>query len=90
MGFFDGVAQGGVEGASMVLYISRTQFFHLKMGCVSCSNTKVELLALLGLLYVASTMGLAHLLAFGDSIFIIEWVQSSAKLQVLELEHWGS
>ena len=46
VGFFDRVAQHGKGGAGMVLYISKNRFFHLKLGCGNCINTKSDLLAL--------------------------------------------
>ena len=80
MGFFDGEAQIGIGGARMILYISWNHFFHMAMGCGRCSNTKDELLALWGLLHVASTIGLPRLTLLGDSKVLIEWVQSIARL----------
>ena len=40
MDFFDGVEQGGFGGAGMIIYITKTHYFHLTMGCGICSNTK--------------------------------------------------
>ena len=39
---------------------------------------------------MASATGLPRLTVFGDSKVIIEWLNTSARLQVLELEHWGA
>ena len=90
MGFFDGEAQTGIGGAGMILYISWNHFFHMPMGCGRCSNMKAELLALWGLLHVASTIGLPRLTLLGDSKVLIEWVQSIARLHVSDLEQWGT
>ena len=88
MGYFYGVATFGRGGAGIILYISKTHFFHSKFGCGRSTNTIEELLALWGLLFLASTMGLPKLMLFGDSRIIIDWINNMANLQVLELEDW--
>ena len=87
MGCFDRVAQHGKGDASMVLYNEKNHFFHLKLGQGSCTNTKSELLALWGLHFVSSSVGLPQVLVFGDSKTIIKWVSNVDKLQVMELDH---
>ena len=40
MSFFDGVVARGRGGAGMVLYISKTRSFYLKIGCGNSTNTR--------------------------------------------------
>ena len=70
--FLYGIVTHGRGGAGVVLYISKTHFFHLKIGCGSSTNTIAELLSLWGLLYIAYVMGLPQVKVFGDSNIIID------------------
>ena len=51
MGFFDGAAAAGKEGADILISISKVHSIHIKLGFVSSTNTKAELLDLWVLLY---------------------------------------
>lgn len=53
IGFFDGAQQNGICGAGMVIRIRNSSSYRLKLGVGCGSNTKVELVALWGLLYFA-------------------------------------
>ena len=50
--------------------------------------TRVELLALWGLLFVVDALGLPELSVYADSKTIIDWVNDLATLEVLSLDHW--
>ena len=58
------------------------------MGAGSCTNTKVELLALWALLSVEKLMGIPCLNIFGDSAVIINWAKGNAALNPPDLSHW--
>ena len=75
MGFLNGVTQSGIGGASMVLFISMSHFFHLMLVCGPSTNAKAEVISLLVLLFVSLVMGLPHIRVFGDSRIIIDWVK---------------
>ena len=58
------------------------------MGCGKGINTRVELLALWMVSFVALKMGLPIMELFGDSMIIVNWDAKKYDLHVLELEHW--
>ena len=62
----------------------------LKLGCGKSTNTRVELLALWGLLYFAEGMGLPELQVYVDSKIISDWINDVVVLSVLELDYWCS
>ena len=72
MGFFDGAVAAGKEGAGILISISKVHSIHIKLGCVSSTNTKAKLLALWVLLYWENYLGLPYLQIFGDSSVIID------------------
>ena len=88
VGFFDGVAANEMGGAGVFLAISHVHSFHIKLGCGSSTNTRVELLALWSLLYWEKVLGLASLNIFGDSSVIINWANGKATLSCLALDNW--
>ena len=45
-GFFDGATTQGMGGACIILHISHSLLFQLKLGCGASTNTRVESLAL--------------------------------------------
>ena len=72
MGIFDGAVQSSIGGASMVLFFSKSHYFHLVLYCCPSMNTKAKLISLLGLIFVSSVMGIPHLRVFGYSRIIID------------------
>ena len=69
----------------MVLFLNKDHFFYLSMGGGLGSNTKPELLSLLGLLLFASLIGIIDISIFGDSKMLIEWLNDLSNIQVLLL-----
>ena len=74
-------------GAGVFLAISHVHSFHIKLGCGSSTNTRVELLALWSLLYWEKVLGLPSLHIFGDSCVIINWAIGKAALACLALDN---
>ena len=72
----------------MVLYIDRGHYYLIQLGYGSSTNSRVELLSIYGLLYVASVMGLLELQVYGDSIMFIDWVNGKNNLRLLNLDYW--
>ena len=70
--FFYGAATKMLGGAEAVLFINKDHYFNIRLGCGSCKNTRAELLALWGLLFVVDMMGLLELSVYGDSKTIID------------------
>ena len=87
-GFFDGATTIGKGGASIILYINLSHFFHLKLGCGTNTNMREELLALWTLMNFVVSIGLPELHVYGDSNVIINWENSISRLSVLDMEHW--
>ena len=56
--FFDGAGTKMVGGAGDVLFIKKDHYFYIRLGCGYCTNSRAELLALWGLLFVAHVVGL--------------------------------
>ena len=52
------------------------------------TNNRVELLALWSLLYFAASLGLPFLMVWGDSQVVINWENTNAVLNVLDMVHW--
>ena len=69
--FFYGAFAQGIGGEGMVLFISPSHFFHMKLGCGGSTNIRVELLAPWALLLVAKYFGIPEMKIFGDSKVII-------------------
>ena len=88
MGVFDGIASKHVGGAGAVLYINRDHYYLIRLGCVFSTNSRAELLAIYGMLYVANIMGFPELWAFGDSTMVIDRVNKKNNLRVLNLDYW--
>ena len=84
-GFFDGAASQGKGGVGIILYISHSHFFQLKLGCGANTNMRVELLALWTLLKFVEAIGIRDLHIYGDSKVIISWANLVVGLLVLDL-----
>ena len=63
-----------LHGAGAVLFIGKDQYFNIRLGCSSFTNTRAKLLAFWGLLFVADMLGMRELSVYGDSKTIIHWV----------------
>ena len=72
----------------MVLKLSSDHAFLLRMCSGSGSYTRVELLALWGLLSFAFDRNIPSLQNFGDSKIIVDWENECSVLQVSSLDHW--
>ena len=59
------------------------------MGARKGTNTKVELLALWGLLYLAKKMNILDITILGDSKVIIEWAKYVFSMRTMELQDWA-
>jgi ribonuclease HI len=68
--------------------LSQQHSYHAYFGGGRGTNTKEELLALWGILWLARSKSINQLQVLGDSKVIINWVEGKFKLQILELEHW--
>ena len=86
IGYFDGATSKGLSGGGMFLKLNYEHPFLLWMGCGSGSNTKVELLALWGLLQFANYKGIGHLQVVGDSKVTVEQAAGNSRLHALRLE----
>ena len=74
--FFYGASANMIGGAGVHLMISQDHFFSVKMGWGLRNNTRYELLALWAMLVISKDLGLPSLHVCGDSIAIINWVNS--------------
>ena len=72
----------------MIIEINQTSYYSLKLSIGPGSNTKVELLALWGLLYFAKEKDIWLDMVLGDSKTIVEWAKGSYKLHTIQLSHW--
>ena len=88
MGFFDGIAQRLIGGVRAVLYINRDHHFLIQLGCGTNTNSRAELLAAYGLLFMANSMGLPELRVLGDSKMVVDRLNGRNHLHVLNLDHW--
>ena len=86
-GYFDVVAASNIGGAGIIIYISSSHFFHVKMGYDKSTNTMAELMALWELMFFVASIGIPTLSVFGESKVIINWENSVANLVVVDLEH---
>ena len=78
--FFDGAAANNIGGACFCLSLNDHHLVAFKLGCGSCTNTRVELLALWASLRVAKDIGLPYLHIFGDSSVIINCFHVPSRL----------
>ena len=69
------------------LFLSESLSFEFSLGVGSCTNTKVELIALWALLHISQTMGIPTLNIFDDSAVIISWVKGTSALRPPTLSH---
>ena len=85
MAFLDGAAADSTGGAGVCIWINEQHYFSLILGCGYITNTRVELLALWELLYIAKDIGLPYLHVFGDSSMIINWTKGESILAMVNL-----
>ena len=88
MGFFDGVALGGLCGVGMVIKIDNHIMIKDRLKARIGSNTRAEVIGPWILLTCAKFWGLNYLQVLGDSKVIISWVLGRAHVKSLELNHW--
>ena len=77
MAFFDGFTAESTRGAGLCIWINEQHYISIKLGCGCSTNTRVELLALWALLFIAKEIGLPYLHIFGDSSIVINWVRKN-------------
>ena len=56
-GFSDGAAANLTKGAGILLLISQSHHFNIKMGCGKSTNTRAEIMVLWALLYFPKKLG---------------------------------
>lgn len=56
MGVFDGVALGGICGSGMFIYLSLDEYYSFKWCSGQGKNSRVDLLALWGILFCVNWM----------------------------------
>lgn len=88
IGYFDGAAQNGICGAVGVLKVDLHVYYYFQFGAGRSSNMRSELLALWGLLFLATSLDLHRLCIFGDSQVIINWANGKCGLSSLVLCGW--
>ena len=88
--FFYGACQGkeGRYGGGMALFLGEKHYFHLQLRASVGTNTRVELLALWGLLFFARSKGILSLQVVEDSKVIINWFLRLNELSFVVLERW--
>lgn len=85
---FDGAAQSNLCGVGCFLILDQDNFVEMSFGCRGGSNSRVELLALWGLLVLEKSYGIQKMDIIGDSIAIINWSTGIHRLKVPALYHW--
>ena len=80
VGFFDGTTSNGFYGAEFVLNFSQHFSVHASFGGGKRTNTKVEIVALWGFLWLARKLKLDNLQVPGDSKFITSWASEMVNL----------
>ena len=83
-----GATANSLGGARFSLYLNHDHFFFCIIGSGPSTNMRDELLSLLALLFIATSMGIPNLHVWGDSYVIINWMNSKATPTPLNLEHW--
>lgn len=87
MGFFDGAALEGRCGVGLFIKLGRNTVLKGWLKAGVGSNTRAELVALWGLLYLAKRWGLTALQVLGDSQVVVKLALGEAQLQSLVLLH---
>jgi ribonuclease HI len=87
---FDGAAQvsGGNCGAGGFFKSHPSRCTWWFLNCGSGTNTKAELLGLMGLPLLASCWSISHLHVLGDSRVIIDWISKKTKLHSIHIDSW--
>ena len=87
-GFFDGALANQMGGIGVHLLISQDHYIYMKMGVGWSKNTRLELLVLWTLLFMAKSYGLPSLHIHGDSSVIINWFNRRSSISSLALDGW--
>jgi len=88
IGFFDGVAKGGLSGVGVFVKIDRYHCFKAHMAIGSGTNIRAELLALWVMLFLCKKLELVDVHIAGDSKMVVDWFNQKAKLHVMTLQPW--
>ena len=88
MGFVYGVKQEGVCGVGMLLKINSKFEFKCYMRAGRGTNSRAELLALWGILFIAKKWMIKDNLIVADSQVMISWAMGVENLQSLLLAPW--
>jgi hypothetical protein len=75
-------------GARALLRLNGSNYFHMRMGCGSGTNTGGELPALWSPPLFANVRGLMELEFHGDSKVVVDWVNIMYMLQSIALDSW--
>lgn len=88
--FFDGATQRGICGCGFWIRISKEQEYWVHWGVGRGTNMKAETIALWGLLYFATYLGIPSIHIFGDYLAIIDHIQGNFKINQPQLHGWLS
>jgi len=88
IGFFDGVATYVNSGIGIVIKHSTSHCHRGDMAIGTGSNTRAELLALWGLMFLSHYLNLQDVIIAGDSKVVVDWFNGKAILNVLILQAW--
>jgi ribonuclease HI len=85
--YFDGASQneGQLCGGGVILHLSDSHHFKIKMGLGPRTNNFVELMALKLLLTFVGEKGISNLQIFGDSMVVINWIRKFQKCHNIKL-----
>ena len=84
-GFFEGVSQGGLYAAGVILRLNGDHYFTFKLNCGYGTNIKVELISFWCLTKISSSFGIDSLKIFGGSLVVINWSKGIQNSQVIDL-----
>ena len=75
-------------GAGAIIWINDEEYYMLMMNYGQGTNTRLEMMALWIILFFSKSKGILLSRVFGDSKFIIDWVNNKNDIQVLQLIPW--
>ena len=85
--YFDGAAPLQGCGGGILLHLTESHFFHLRMGLGPGTNNHAELITLRHLLYFALYKNCRQIQIFGDSKIVIDWANNKSICHAYSLKH---